>query len=258
MIISVASLALVLAAAEPTPEEARPVDDSLSAHRSPFEALSERLIGTASRAVRFDWRQKTVGLGLVTSGLLELNDFSSVRIGGVARIPAGTFMVELGVTRALTWGSASTDILAQTPYRQAARPGRFEIDVNVELPLAEGVVTPRFAFVPPAEMVFSVTAGFRYLVYTETWRDLSAGDVTLALFSPRLSAKEIANLDAARLPGMQVDPARMWIPLGFAMDIYFQPGLFISPRVMFIPNFGNVPGSLGSWWELSMRLGWFL
>lgn len=243
--------------AEPAPPDA---PSPLERHRTVFEALSERMIGSASRAVRFDWRQKTVGLGVVGSALLELNNFASMRIGAFARVPLGEVLVEFAVSRALSWGSDSTAKLAQTPYRQFGRPGRFELDVNVELPLAEGVVTPRFKFISAAELVFSATAGLRYQIYTESWRDLSALEVGTAIVSPLMSAKEVANLEIVRLPAMQVDPVRYNLLAGFCLDIYFQPGLFLSPRVMMaLPIFSGPSGSgLGYWWELTARVGWML
>jgi hypothetical protein len=228
--------------------------------RTPFEALTERLLGSSSRAVRFDWRTKTAGFGVVTSGLLELNNFASARVGAFVKIPYGDFVLEVAASRAIVWGSDSTEKLAQTPYRQYGRPNRFELDLNVDYVLAEGVVTPRPTFIPPAQLVFSVTAGFRYLIYTETWHDLTPGQVALAIFSPTLQDKELQNLDAGRLPAMQLDKGRYNVLLGFSLDIFFQPGLFVSPRVMLaIPLFSGLSGSgLGAWWELTARVGWML
>lgn len=237
-----------------------PDTTTVERQRTVFEALSERMIGSASRAVRFDWRQKTVGLGVVTSGLVELNNFGSMRVGAFARIPVGDLLVEFAFSRAMSWGSDSTAKLAQTPYRQYGRPGRFELDVNVELPLAEGVVTPRLGIIPAAELVFSATVGFRYQLYTEIWKDLTAGEVALAIFSPVMSEKEVTNLEVARLPAMQIDRGRYNLLAGFSLDIYFQPGFFISPRVMLaLPVFSAATGSgLGAWWELTARIGWAL
>lgn len=228
--------------------------------RTPFEALNERLIGSASRAVRFDWRRKTAGFGLLTSSLLELNNFASMRVGGFARIPTGDFVVELAASRAIVWGSDSTAKLAQTPYRQSGRPNRFELDLNVDYVLAEGVVTPRPSFLPPAQLVFSVTGGFRYLVYTETWRNLSLGEIGLALVSPSLQQKELDNLESGRLPAMQLDRGRFGLLTGFSLDLYFQSGLFVSPRVLLaLPVFSGLTQSgLGAWWELTVRVGWML
>ncbi len=228
--------------------------------RTPFEALTERLLGSASRAVRFDWRNKSVGFGVVTSGLFELNSFASARVGGFARFPNGNLLVELAFTRVIVWGSPSTETLAQTPYRQSGRPNRFELDVNLAYVLAEGVVTPKPGFLPPVQMAFSVTGGFRYLLYTEIFRNLSPGEVVGAIISPALSQKEVDNLELSRLPAMQIDRGRYSLLIGFSLDLYFQPGLFFSPRVLLaVPVFGGLTNSgLGAWWELSAGLGWML
>ncbi|MBI5543499.1 MAG: hypothetical protein HY901_06390 [Deltaproteobacteria bacterium] len=244
-------------AADGQPEAAPP---PLERYRTPWEALSERLIGTASRAVRFDWRQKTLGLGLLGGPLLELNNFSSAQAGAFVRVPLGVVMGDLAITRVFTWGSQSTDQLALTPYRQAGRPSRFDLDFNVALPLAEGVVTARPGFFPPTELVFSLDAGLRYSFYPGGFGGMGFGDVVKALFSPGLSDQERANLEDERLPGMEVDAARYNLLVGGSLDIYFQSGGFIAPRVMVaVPVLSGLSKSgLGWWWELTLGLGWML
>jgi hypothetical protein len=246
-------------AAEGKATPAKTIDTStLEAARTPFHELNERLIGAASRAVRFDWRQKTLGFGLLTSSLLELNNFSSARAGAFVRLPHGDFLFEFAASRVFVSGSDSTDQLAQTPYRQVGRPSRWELDANVDYVLAEGVVTPRPDFIPPAQLVFSVTGGFRYLIYAQTWRSLSASEVGLALFSPTLQQAELDNLDRARLPAMKLDGDRFALLGGFSLDLYFHSGIFLGPRVLLAPPiFSGLSGSsLGAFWELTFRIGW--
>jgi len=246
-------------AAEGKATPAKAVDTTaVESARAPFEELNERLIGSASRAVRFDWRQKKLGFGLLTSSLLELNNFSSARAGAFVRWPHGDFLFELAASRVFVWGSDSTAQLAQTPYRQVGRPSRFELDANVDYVLAEGVVTPRPDFIPPAQMVFSVTGGFRYLIYTQTWRNLSATEIGLALVSPTLQQKELDHLESGRLPAMKLDNDRFALLGGLSLDLYFHSGVFLGPRVLLAPPiFAGVTGSsLGAWWELTFRIGW--
>jgi len=235
-------------------------DPALERHRTAFDALTERMLGTASRAVRFDWRKKTVGVGAFGSQLLELNNFASGRVGGFARMPLGDLMAEIGFSRVFVWGSDSTDKLAMTPYRQVGRPSRFELDFNFGYPLAEGVVTPRLGFISAAELVFSVNVGLRYMFYADALNGASAGEVATAIFSPRLTAKELDNMAPLRLPGMQLDDNRYMPLVGFSLDVYFQPGLFFSPRVMLaLPIFSGLGGSdVKWWWELNLSLGWML
>lgn len=238
------------------PETASP----LEAYRAPWEALGEKMIGTTSRAVRFDWRRKTAGIGLLGGQLLELNDFNSALAGLFVRIPFSGLTADVALTRVFTWGSSSTDLLALTPYRQAARPSRFELDANLGVPLFEGVSTARFRWIPATELVFSLQAGIRYLYYWDSMSGMDAGEVAKALFSPRLTEQELRNLEKDRLPGMKVDGSRYQLLVGFAFDIYFQSGGFIAPRVMArLPVLsGAAESNLGLWWELTLGLGWML
>ena len=266
MIRSVIIIALVglPALGEPVSATDRPKapaeDTTLERYRTPLEALTERMVGSASRAVRFDWRKKTVAFGVMTSELLELNNFASLRLGGFARMPLGDLMAEVAFSRVFVWGSESTEKLALTPYRQSGRPSRFELDINFGYPLAEGVVTPRLAFLPAAELVFSVNVGFRYLFYADALKGASAGEVAGAIFNPKLTQKELANMAPLRMPGMQLDDARYDVLAGLSLDVYFQPGLFLSPRVLFaLPIFAGLGGSgVKWWWELTLSLGWML
>jgi hypothetical protein len=238
---------------EPPPEEAK-ADKTLDRYRTPLEVLNERMIGVASRAVRFDWRKKQLGVGVIGSQLLELNNFKSARFGGFVRRPLGSFMGEVALTRVLTWGSASTDKLALTPYRQAGRPSRYELDVNIGYPLAEGVATSRPGFFPATELVFSASAGLRYAYYPGALSGATFGEVARAIIAPRLSEKELENLELKLPPGMQIDEGRYNLLTGLNLDIYFQTGGFLSPRAMIaLPITGT---DLGLWWELTFSAGW--
>lgn len=237
----------------PPPEE----DTSLQRYRTPFEVLTERTIGAASRAVRFDWRRSRFQLAITGSQLLELNNFSSGRLGLLLRKPFGDLMAELGVAWVFTGGSPSTDTLALTPYRQVGRPSRLEIDLNAAYPLAEGVATARVGFFPATELVFSFDAGIRYRYYPGELSGQGFGDVAKAILAPRLSSEELDNLEGRRLPGMRIDPSRYDLLLGFSLDLYFGSGGFLSPRVMVAPSFtGASETKLGWWWELTLGAGW--
>lgn len=235
-------------------------DASVDRYRTPVEVLTERMVGTASRAVRYDWRRSTVGFGVIGSELLERNNFGSTRLGLMARRPFGDFVGELAITRAFTWGTDSTQKLARTPYRQHGRPSRFELDVNVGYPIAEGVATAWPGFFPPTELVFSANAGFRYLFYPGAQGGMSFTDVITSSISPKLTAHELQRMEADRPGGMQIDTARYSVLTGLSLDVFFQTGGFISPRVMVaVPLLTPVNGTgLGWWWELSLALGWTL
>ena len=240
---------------------ARPEEDhTLERWRTPFDALNDRKIGEASRAVRFDWRKATVGFGIVGSSLAEFNNFGSASFGGFVRTAVGSLIVELAVTWVFSWSDDSARKLALTPYRQFGRPARLEIGINAAFPLAEGVATPRTSFFPATELVFSLNAGLRYLYYPNALGTSNAGQVAGAIFAPKLTQREFDYLENVRQPAMQVDGARYSLLAGFSLDVYFQTGGFLEPRVLVaLPVFSGLNGGgLGLWWELSLSLGWAL
>lgn len=250
----------------PTPDEA-----SVDRFHVPVERLTEHFLGTASRPVRFDWRRSLFALGLTGSELLERNNFGSFRLGGVARRAFLDVMVEVAVNYVFVNGTESSELLALTPYIQAGRPPRLEIDGNVSYPLFEAVVTPVIDLIPPAEFVLFGTAGVRYLLYpqavvgdrdwesldtwrdTETWREVGA-----SLLSPSLTDEDRLVVERDVLGGMLLDSARVHALAGLTLDIYYQPGLFISPRAMIAaPVLTPVSGTqLGFWWEMTLAVGY--
>jgi len=244
-----------------TPTQAEVViegeDKGIERWRTPVEALTERMIGQASKSIRFDWRKSVVQVGLQGSELLERNNFGSTRLGVVARKAIGDFIGEASVNYVFVWETDSSQKLALTPYRQFGRPPRFELDVNVAYAVAEGVVTQTLGFLPPAEIVFSLAGAGRYSLYPEALAGFEAVDYA-SLGLPVLSEKEIVNLNGSVLPGMVTDPARYGVLTGFVLDIYFQPGVFISPRALIaVPILAPATGSgLAFWWELTLGAGY--
>ena len=235
------------------------IDKSIEKHRTPFDALSARLlsersIGVASRAVRFDWRQKDFALGLIGSQLFELNNFKSARYGLFARMPLSGWMGELSITRVQTWGSPSSEKLALTPYRQLGRPDRFELDANLAFPLVEGVGTVRPGFMPSTQLVLSAVGGLRYLFYPEVLQDATFVEGARSFIAPRLSEKELRSLEDSRLQGMQIDKARFNALAGLNLDIYFGSGGFVTWRsLVALPITGS---ELYWWWEATVGAGW--
>lgn len=242
------------AQAEPKP----PVDTSIDQHRIPFEELNERMIGSTSQAVRFNWRRVTVGVGATFSSLLELNNFGSNRLGVAVRRPLFGMMGELAITRVSTWSTPSSDLLSLTPYRQAGRPTRWELDFNLAFPLAEGVVTAWPGWFPATQLVFSATGGARYLFYPGSWEGMTLLEGSQALISPYLNEVELSNLESGRNPGMTIDRARYGLLAGLQVDVYFHQGAYLSPRALLgLPLLSGFGGdAVGFWWELSVGLGW--
>lgn len=230
------------------------VTDTIEDVKAPVDVLAERMIGSASRAVRFDWRRQSLGVGVTGGELLELNNFNSRRIGATVRRPMGNFMGEIDLVWVETRGTAASRQLALTPYRQIGRPSRLELDINAAYPLAEGVATARPGFFPATELVFSARAGVRYLYYPGSLSDVRFRRAIGLLFAPTLSEDEKAYLETKRPGGMQVDRARYNMLAGIGMDIYFHTGGYVSPRAMVaLPLTGS---QLGPWWELVLDVGW--
>lgn len=232
-------------------------DDPLGPHRVPFPELAERTIGTASQPVEFNWRRSRAQVAITGEQLYELNNFNSLRVGALARVPSGTLMVEVGASYVRTWDTPSSELLALTPYRQPGRPDRIELDLTLGVPLAEGVVTLSPRFLPALQLVLNGYAGFRYLLYPDAFAGMKAGKVFSAILSPSLSDDEIANLDDRRPDSMQVDSGRYGLMVGVGNDLYFKQGFFVTPRVMFaVPVLAPVSGTdLLLWGEFSLGVG---
>lgn len=245
----------------PAPQEAppaeAPAEDPLEPYRTPFDVLANRTIGTVSRPVEFNWRKSPVHVSGTFGYVAELNNFNTLRAGAAARFPTGGLLLEVGVSGVQVWDSLSSELLALTPYRQPGRPDRYELDVSVALPLAEGVVTVRPRFFPAVQMVFSGVADVRYLLYPRGFDALTVRQVAGAIFAPALTEEELANLEDRRLDAMEVDPARYGILVGFTNDLYFKSGFFVSPKVLVaVPLLAPANGTkLFVWPEVSLALG---
>lgn len=243
---------------EGPPEQEPPEEeDPLAPYRLPLATLSDRAIGSTSRAMRFNWRNSPVQVGLVGDHLFELNNFNSLRGGLQVRLPTRALIFEASFSRVEVWGSASTRMLSLTPYRQPGRPDRWELDLLVALPLAEGIVTARPRFLPSTQLVLHAFAGLRYGIYPQGFRELKTGQVLAALWSPALTTEELANLEGERLGGMEVDSGRYGLMLGLGNDLYLRQGLYLSPRLLLaVPVLAPASGTDLLWWaDLSLALG---
>jgi hypothetical protein len=197
-------------------------------------------------------------VGVSVGEVVEKNNFSAQRYGLLGRKAFSDLILEVGVQLYVSDDTASSAQLALTPFRQAGRPGHLEIDLNVGYAVAEGVVTPLAAFMPPAEVALVALGGVRYLGYWQTFPDRPIQDIGLSLASPQLSTIELERLDRDAPEAMAIDPARLHTLVGLAVDTYLQPGLLVSPRAMLAaPVLVPVTNtSLGFFWELSLVVGW--
>jgi len=243
-----------------TAPSAAPVTDGdvVARSRTPVQALTEHFVGSTSRAVRFDWRRSPVMVGVTAGEVVEKNNFSAQRYGLLGRKAFSDLILEVGVQLYLSDDTPSSELLALTPYRQAGRPAHLELDVNVGYAIAEGVVTPLAAFMPPAEVALVALGGVRYLGYWQTFPDRPIQDIGLSLASPQLSQIELERLDNDAPEAMAIDAARLHALVGLGVDTYLQPGLWASPRAMLaVPVLVPVTNtSLGFFWELTLVMGW--
>ena len=230
----------------PTPDEG----PSIERYRVPFAVLADRAIGTTSTPVEFDWRRNKVQVGVWGSFLSELNNFNSLRGGALVRLPSKGLIWEVGLSYVAVGDTAASRDLALTPYRQAGRPRRGELDVGVAAPLAEGVVTTVPRWFPAVQMVLQGYVDLRYRVYPTAYRGMTVGEVARSIVDPQLSPLERNNLEEARLQAMTVDRERFGLLMGVGNDFYFKPGLFLSPRVMFsVPLLAPVTETQLLWWS---------
>ena len=232
-------------------------DAALNRYRTPFDVLTERAIGRTSRRVRFDWRRSNVHLGAIGALPAELNNFDSLSAGGLVRVPYDGLILAASFSRVWVDGSVSTERLALTPYRQPARPDRYELDFAVAYPLAEGIVTAVPYLVPATQLVLNAHAHFRYLVYPGAFEDLGFKDTLKAIVSGSLSEREVANLEGERLPGMEIDPGRYGLLVGLGNDLYLQSGFFFAYEMLVaVPLLaGMTESELGFWFEMTLTLG---
>lgn len=257
--------------AEPADSMPAPQAASVDGYHASVERLTEHFLGTASRPVRFDWRRSSFAVGVLGSELIERNNYGSFRLGGVARSAFQDIMVEVAVSYVSVLSTTSSDQLALTPYVQAGRPPRFEIDLNASYPIAEAPVTPIIDLIPPAELVLFATVGGRYLLYPQavvgdrawenqdTWTDIATWrDIGFGLAAPSLTEEDRLVIERDKLGGMLLDSARVHSLAGLTLDIYFQPGIVISPRgLLAVPILAPVSGTqLGFWWEISLAMGY--
>lgn len=229
-------------------------DTTLAGVQASHAKLLEHFLGTTSKSIRFDWRNSPLQLGFYVGDLVERNNYASQRVGILARKNFSDTLLEINLSGVLTQPTLSSELLALTPYQQSGRPSRFELEINAGLPLAEGVVTPQWSWLPPAQMVWVAYTGLRYALYPSLlenhWQNLWRPDITDA---------ERAELAPLTLGGMHVDGARFQVMLGTSLDVYLVPGIVLTPRVMMaVPiGFDLLTGSdLGFWWEGGIAIGY--
>lgn len=254
-------------------EEAAPIDydwdhpvdmigplEPIDQHRVRLDKLMERTIGTTAKPVAFEWRDSPAMFAVQGSQPVELNTFNTLRAGGMVRLPREPVVLEISAGYARTWDSRASSQLALTPYRQPGRPSRIWAEINVALPLAEGVITVRPRWFPALHMVFEGYAGLRYGFYPFSFDEMRLREKIGAVLSPGLNEQEVENLDERRLDAMQTDTGRYFTMLGLGNVFYMGSGLFVAPRVQVaVPLLAAASGTeLKLWGDVSIAVGWAL
>ncbi len=224
----------------------------------PIEDAVRTVLGTTSRPVVFDWRRSSGLLQGEISQPVELNNFESRRLTAAVRWPLESGTATTSLSHVSTQGTEATETIARTPYLQTGRPSRWELGLGYDFAFAEGIVTMLPSFLPEAEMVFSISGEMRYLFYPGAWKENKGGQKFSSLFKTEINSTERAWLDSRKPAGMRIDPTRLDFLLGGRLDLFFKPGLFLSPSALIALPFLRAKGGLGLWWSLGVGVGYAL
>lgn len=198
----------------------------------PFPALVERAIGVAGKSVRFDWRKKSHLVFANVGQPVEYNNFETHRVAAAIQFPSDNLTWGLGLARALVSSTPSADAIALMPYRQAGRPERWELELGGFYPVAEGVVTFRPDFMPAAQMVFSLAADVRYMIYTSLLSGQSVSSGIKSVIATRLSNSDKDRLSSSAPTAMKIDSAKTTVLTGFNLHLYTAGGFIVNSKAM--------------------------
>lgn len=198
----------------------------------PFPALVERTVGVAGKSVRFDWRKKKNLIFVNVGQPVEYNNFETYRTAAAVQFPAENLTLGFGLAKAFVFSTASADAIALMPYRQAGRPERWELELSGFYPVAEGVVTFRPDFMPAAQMVFSLAADVRYMVYPSLFSGQDFSNGFKSLIATRLSEADKDKLSPSAPAAMKIDSAKISVLTGFNLHLYTSGGLIVSSKAM--------------------------
>ncbi|NBW82094.1 hypothetical protein EBR21_10125, partial [bacterium] len=185
----------------------------------PFPELIERTLGVAGKPVRFDWRHRSQLYFLDVGQPVEYNNFETGRVAASVFFPSSDVSFGFGVAKVSVSSTPSTDAIALMPYRQLGRPGRWEMQAGAFYPVAEGVVTFRQPMLPAAQMVFSLAADVRYLIYPSLFSTSDIKGGLKSMLSTTLSSSQLDTLTNTAPPGMRVDPGKVNLLAGFNLHL---------------------------------------
>ena len=217
-------------------------------------------IGEVQRSSVFEWRKKTLHLSLQLGQVVEFNNYDSLRIAVLGRLPLEESVLQCGIGHVQVKGTASSKELAKTPFRQMSRPSRWEVFAGWELPLAEGVSNQIISWLNPAQIVFSFETQLRAFIYPDLIESSSDFEKQISsLFSPKLSDSEVDELVKASPEGMSIEKSKLSLLTGLRFDYYTENGInFNTSFDLHLPVFIVEKEGLGYLWEVSIGAGFAL
>ncbi|MFZ9521302.1 MAG: hypothetical protein ACO3A4_12575 [Silvanigrellaceae bacterium] len=198
----------------------------------PFPQLIERTVGTAGKSVRFDWRRKSQLFFLDYGQPVEYNNFETERFGASLFLPSSNWSFGFGLAKTFVSSTPSSRAISLMPYQQLGRPERWEILAGAFFPVAEGVTTLRLPILPAAQMVFSLAADFRYLIYPTLYSGSDLPGGLKSLLKIRLNSDELARLGDIALPGMRIDSGKVNVLTGVTLHLYTAGGFIVNSKAM--------------------------
>lgn len=198
----------------------------------PFPALVERTVGVAGKSVRFDWRKKQNLVFVNVGQPVEYNNFETYRTAAALHFPSENLTLGLGVAKVFVFSTASADAIALMPYRQSGRPERWELELSGFYPVAEGVVTFRPDFMPAAQLVFSLAADVRYMIYPSLLSGQSFSNGFKSMIATRLSEADKDKLSPSAPAAMKIDSGKISVLTGFNLHLYTSGGFIVNSKAL--------------------------
>ncbi len=208
------------------------------AHAKPSTELIEEVIAQAKSPRQFDWRQEFVS---IEYNLLSVNERNSFQSSGYSFALRKTFddryLGIVGLRFITTEATASTNLLAMTPFSQAAQPSRREFFMIAGLPLLAGrsftILSPRFS---DWEHVLYAKAGGHYSFYNGRWK--------------------LKDASSAILPGQRVINYQEAIEVGIRLQFSIPRSLSLFLDQDYYYPISNYDSDLSDWSSFGGGVAW--
>ena len=220
----------------------------------PISVAYDNILGSVDRASVFEWRKYKL-VSLAVGQLIELNTFDVSKVQVGIRFPmliSDEFNLQVDLGYVDVDSTYSSDYISNTPYRQAGRPSHFELDLGMDFPISEGVGNNIMEIIPVFQMSISLQARLRYLIYPSAISAMLEWEAIYKIFSPDLTTEELKFLSKSAPRGMKIEQNRYDFLFGTRVDLYSRKRFFLHLDNMIAMSYG----SLGSWIELSLGIGY--